>query len=43
MKHEILAVLLGLGVLGGVAACDANDGPLEEAAEDLDDAADELD
>ncbi len=43
MKHQILAVMLGLGVLGGVAACDADDGPLEEAAEDLDHAVDELD
>lgn len=44
MKRQILAVLVGLGALGGVAACeDASDGPMEEAGEDLDDAVDELD
>ena len=43
MKRQIMAVLVGLGALGGVAACEDNDGPLEEAAEDLDEAADELD
>lgn len=42
MKRQILAVLVGLGALGGVAACE-DDGPLEEAAEDMDEAADELD
>lgn len=43
MKRQIMAVLVGLGALGGVAACEDNDGPLEEAAEDMDEAADELD
>lgn len=44
MKKQIMAVLVGLGALGGAAACDdPTDGPLENAAEDLDEAVDELD
>ncbi len=43
MKNEIMAVLVGLGALGGAAACDdPNDGPLENAAEDLEEAVEEL-
>lgn len=43
MKKQIMAVLVALGALGGVAACeDPSDGPLEDAGEELDEAVDEL-
>jgi hypothetical protein len=42
MKTNTVAAIAALMALGGVAACDANDGPIEEAAEEVDEAADEL-
>ena len=40
MKKPIIAILLGLGAFG-LAACDTNDGPVEEFGEEVDDAADD--
>lgn len=42
MKKTIIALLFGLGAMGTLAACDSNDGPLEEAGEELDEAADDV-
>lgn len=42
MKKSIVALLVGMGAIGGVAACDSNDGPAEEAGEELDEAGDEM-
>ena len=42
MKKSILALLISMGAIGGVAACDTNDGPAEEAGEELDEAGDEV-
>lgn len=45
MKKPIVAILITLGAFGSgfVAACsDADDGPVEEAGEEVDDAADEV-
>lgn len=42
MKKTIIALLFGLGAMGTLAACDSNDGPLEEAGEELDEAAEDV-
>ena len=42
MKKSIVALLIGMGAIGGVAACDTNEGPAEEAGEELDEAGDEI-
>ncbi|WP_018146663.1 hypothetical protein [Henriciella marina] len=42
MKKSIVALLVAMGAVGGVAACDTNDGPAEEAGEELDEAGDEM-
>lgn len=42
MKKAIVALLFGMGAMGTLAACDTDDGPLEEAGEELDDAAEEI-
>ena len=42
MKKSLVALLVAMGAIGGVAACDSNDGPLEEAGEELDEAGDEV-
>lgn len=41
MKKPIIAILLGLGAFG-LAACEDNDGPVEEFGEEVDDAADDV-
>lgn len=41
MKKYILATLIGLGAFG-ITACDTNEGPVEEAAEDIDEAVEEV-
>ena len=41
MKKPLIAILFGLGALG-LAACDTNDGPVEEFGEEVDEAADEV-
>lgn len=41
MKKPIIAILMGLGAFG-LAACDTNDGPVEEMGEEIDEAADEV-
>lgn len=43
MKKTLIALLISFGALGAVAACDANEGPMEEAGEEIDDAVDEID
>ena len=45
MKKTMLAMLFAMGAVGTgtLAACgDANDGPVEEAGEDIDEAVDEV-
>ena len=42
MKKTFLALLIGMGAIGGVAAWEDNDGPMEEAGENLDEAADDM-
>jgi len=44
MKKPLLALLFAMGAVGtsALAACDSNDGPLEEAGEDMDEAADDV-
>ncbi|MEQ8559112.1 MAG: hypothetical protein RIB03_12410 [Henriciella sp.] len=44
MKKSMLALLFAIGAAGTgtLAACDANDGPVEEAGEEVDEAADEV-
>lgn len=43
MKKTFLALLMGMGAISGVVACaDANDGPVEEAGEEIDEAADDI-
>ena len=45
MKKSMLALLFAIGAAGTgtLAACgDANDGPVEEAGEEIDEAADEV-
>ena len=42
IKKPIVAFLFATAALTTVAACDSNDGPMEEAGEELDDAADEV-
>ena len=42
MKKSLVALLIGMGAIGGVAACDTNDGPAEEMGEDIDEAGDEM-
>ena len=42
MKKSLVALLIGMGAVGGVAACDSNDGPAEEMGEEIDEAGDEL-
>lgn len=42
MKKTMVALLFAIGAMGTLAACDSDDGPIEEAGEELDDAADEL-
>jgi predicted small secreted protein len=41
MKKAMIALFLSLGA-AGISACDTNDGPVEEAGEEIDDAADEI-
>jgi hypothetical protein len=42
MKKTFLALLIGMGAIGGVVACADNDGPMEEAGEEMDEAADDV-
>lgn len=42
MKKSLVAILVAMGAIGGVAACEDNDGPAEEAGEELDEAADDV-
>ncbi|MEM1088072.1 MAG: hypothetical protein AAGH90_10105 [Pseudomonadota bacterium] len=42
MKKTFAALFFSLGALGAVSACDSNDGPLEEAGEELDEAGEDL-
>lgn len=42
MKKSLVALLVAMGAIGGVAACEDNDGPMEEAGEELDEAADDV-
>ena len=42
MKKSLVALLIGMGAVGGVAACDSNDGPAEEMGEEIDEAGDEM-
>jgi hypothetical protein len=42
MKKSLVALLIGMGAIGGVAACDDNDGPAEEMGEEIDEAGDEM-
>ncbi|WP_182481829.1 hypothetical protein [Henriciella algicola] len=42
MKKSLVALLIGMGAVGGIAACDSNDGPAEEMGEEIDEAGDEL-
>lgn len=44
MKKSLLALLFAMGAAGTttLAACDSNDGPIEEAGEELDEAADDV-
>ncbi|QYJ00980.1 hypothetical protein KUV46_00975 [Thalassovita mediterranea] len=42
MKKSLVALLIGMGAIGGVAACDSNDGPAEEMGEEIDEAGDEM-
>jgi hypothetical protein len=41
MKKTLIAIAFAFGGFGTLAACDSNDGPLEEAGEELDDAAED--
>lgn len=41
MKKAMIALFLSLGA-AGISACDTNDGPVEEAGEEIDEAADEI-
>ncbi len=42
MKKTFLALLIGMGAISGAVACADNDGPAEEAGEEIDEAADEV-
>lgn len=44
MKKPLIALLFAIGAAGTstLAACDSNDGPLEEAGENMDEAADDV-
>jgi hypothetical protein len=42
MKKSLLALLIGMGAIGGAVACSEPDGPAEEAGEEIDEAADEV-
>ncbi|MEM5516873.1 hypothetical protein WNY37_07915 [Henriciella sp. AS95] len=44
MKKPLLALLFAFGAAGTsmIAACDSNDGPAEEAGEEIDEAADDV-
>lgn len=42
MKKSLVAILVAMGAISGVAACEDNDGPMEEAGEELDEAADDV-
>lgn len=39
---NLFVLMLLMGSLGGLQACDDNDGPLEDAGEAIDDAADDV-
>lgn len=41
MKKAMIALFLGLGA-AGISACDTDDGPIEEAGEEIDDTVDEI-
>ena len=41
MKKAMIALFLSLGA-AGISACDTNDGPVEEAGEEIDEAADDI-
>ncbi len=41
LRALLLAALFGLGTIAGVSGCDTNEGPFEEAGEQVDDAVDE--
>ena len=44
MKKSMLALLFAMGAIGTgtLAACDSNDGPVEEAGEEIDEAGEEM-
>jgi predicted small secreted protein len=42
MRFTHLAIALGLFAVPAVAACDTNEGPFEEAGEELDEAGDDI-
>jgi hypothetical protein len=42
VRSWLMAIAMGLATTTFVAACDTNEGPLEEAGEELDEAADDV-
>jgi predicted small secreted protein len=42
VRNWLVAAALGLAAIPFVAACDTNEGPLEEAGEEIDEAADDV-